>query len=120
LNGLSGANHRLVQADCLTWLTRETRRYDLIFLDPPTFSNSKSMTGTFDVQRDHVELLRAVSRLLSSEGILIFSNNNQRFRLDTASLPELVIEDISPRTIPPDFARHPRIHNCWKIVGKIG
>ncbi len=115
LNGLAGANHRLVQADCLAWLGRETRRYDLIFLDPPTFSNSKTMKGTFDVQRDYGELLQAVSRLLTPAGILIFSNNYQRFRMDAESLPGLTVEDITARTIPPDFARHPRIHNCWKI-----
>lgn len=120
LNGFQeGPRHRLVQEDCLKWLEREsarqTERFDLIFLDPPTFSNSKGMEGVFDVQRDYVPLLRQVARLLAKDGVLIFSNNNRRFKMDKASLPDLLIEDITKETIPPDFARNPRIHNCWRI-----
>lgn len=118
LNGMSTSTHELVQADCLTWVKESRRKFDLIFLDPPTFSNSKTMHATFDVQRDYVSLLRSTSRLLSPGGILIFSNNNRRFKMDVAALPELEIVDISPRTIPRDFARNPRIHNCWQITRK--
>lgn len=116
LNGFTGSNHELVQADCLEWLASEKGRFDLIFLDPPTFSNSKRMDETFDVQRDHVELLRSTARLLNRNGVLIFSNNNRKFKMDTASLPDLQIEDITQKTIPKDFERNPRIHNCWKIT----
>jgi 23S rRNA (guanine2069-N7)-methyltransferase / 23S rRNA (guanine2445-N2)-methyltransferase len=116
LNGLSGPHHRLLQDDCREWLKRETRRYGLIFLDPPTFSNSKRMDGTFDVQRDHVELLSAAAALLSEDGILIFSTNHRQFRLDQEALSGLLIADITRQTIPPDFARNQRIHQCWKIV----
>ncbi len=116
LNGLSGPRHRLLQDDCREWLKRETRRYGLIFLDPPTFSNSKRMDGTFDVQRDQVELLSAAAALLTDDGILIFSTNHRQFRLDQAALSGLVITDITRQTIPPDFARNQRIHRCWKIV----
>jgi 23S rRNA (guanine2445-N2)-methyltransferase / 23S rRNA (guanine2069-N7)-methyltransferase len=116
LNGFSeGPMHRLVQADCLDWLAQTEERFDLIFLDPPTFSNSKSMTGTFDVQRDHVELLRQTSRLLEKDGVLLFSNNFRRFKMDREALSELLIEDITAQTIPQDFSRNPRIHNCWRI-----
>lgn len=117
-NSLGTTGNELVQADCREWLKKETRLFDLIFLDPPTFSNSKSMNGTFDVQRDQVELLRSAARRLSPEGILIFSNNNRRFRLDADALPELEIENISAKTIPPDFVRNQRIHNCWRITLK--
>ncbi len=116
LNGLTGPNHRLIQGDVLDWVNAERGRYGLIFLDPPTFSNSKRMDATFDVQRDHVALLTSVARLLTSDGILIFSNNNRRFRLDQESLSDLAIVDITPATIPPDFARNPRIHSCWRMT----
>ena len=115
LNGFSGGNHRLERADCLEWLGRAKGEFDLIFLDPPTFSNSKRMEGTFDVQRDHVELLRKTAALLAKDGTLIFSNNNRKFKMDAEALPELAIEDITRKTIPKDFERNPRIHNCWRI-----
>ncbi len=117
LNGVLGPQHELIQADCRQWLTQaRDRRYDLIFLDPPTFSNSKRMEETFDVQRDHVELLRQVLPLLTPSGVLIFSTNHRKFRLDRDALPDLRIEDWSRRTLPPDFARNPKIHQCWQIT----
>jgi 23S rRNA (guanine2445-N2)-methyltransferase / 23S rRNA (guanine2069-N7)-methyltransferase len=117
LNGIAGREHELIQADCLDWIdqTAGRRAFDLIFLDPPTFSSSKRMDGTLDIQRDHVDLLRATSKLLAPEGILIFSNNLRRFKMDAESLPELEIQDIGAQTLPKDFSRNPRIHNCWKI-----
>lgn len=115
LNGIDGPRHALIRADCLQWLDSAQGHYDLIFLDPPTFSNSKDMKGTFDVQRDHVDLLRKAARLLSKDGVLIFSTNNRHFKLDREALPELVIEDITRQTIPMDFERNPRIHHCWRI-----
>lgn len=117
LNGIRGPRHELIQADCLEWLDamRGRGRFDLIFLDPPTFSTSKRMMGTLDIQRDHVELIRATAALLEPDGTLIFSNNLRRFRMDLDALPELSIEDISAATLPRDFARNPRIHNGWVI-----
>ena len=115
-NGIQGPRHRLIQADCLRWLAEARDRYDLIFLDPPTFSNSKRMERTFDVQRDHVELLRSAWRLVAPGGALVFSTNCRKFRLDQAALPDLQIEDWSRRTLPPDFERDPKIHRCWKIA----
>jgi len=112
-----GPAHRFVRADCLAWLaTPRAERYGLIFLDPPTFSNSKRMGGrTFDVQRDHVALLRAATRLLTPDGVLLFSNNFRDFRMDRAALADLALEDLTHATLPPDFQRNPRIHTCWKI-----
>jgi 23S rRNA (guanine2445-N2)-methyltransferase / 23S rRNA (guanine2069-N7)-methyltransferase len=119
LNHFDPQVEELIQADCLTWIETAQREragaFELIFLDPPTFSNSKSMQGTFDVQRDHVPLLRQVLRLLAPGGTLIFSNNLRSFSMDIAALTGLRVEEISPRTIPLDFERNPRIHNCWLI-----
>ena len=118
LNGFTGDAHRLAQADCLQWLEQAAgrQRFDLIFLDPPSFSASKRMQGTFDVQRDHVQLIKNTVRLLSPGGLLVFSNNRRRFRMDREALGGLSIEDISRATLPRDFARNPRIHNCWRIA----
>jgi len=118
LNGLDVTAHRLIQADCLAWLDEAVPGYDLIFLDPPTFSNSKGMDRTFDVQRDYVELLEKVAALLNPDGVLIFSNNARKFKLDRETLPDLEIEDITRQTISPDFERNPGIHNCWRIAHK--
>jgi 23S rRNA (guanine2445-N2)-methyltransferase / 23S rRNA (guanine2069-N7)-methyltransferase len=115
LNGFTDQHHEFIQADCLEWLATEQRRFGLIFLDPPTFSNSKTMADTFDVQRDHVDLLTRTASLLTHDGVLIFSNNNRRFRMDLEALPELLIEEITRQTLPKDFERNPKIHNCWKI-----
>jgi 23S rRNA (guanine2445-N2)-methyltransferase / 23S rRNA (guanine2069-N7)-methyltransferase len=118
LNGIGGDRHRLISADCLQWLEREGARYDLIFLDPPTFSSSKRMPGVnFDLQRDHVHLIRGALARLSAGGTLLFSNNFRKFKLDRDALADISIEDITARTIPKDFQRTPRVHGCWKITG---
>lgn len=113
LNGFRTREHRLVRADCLEWLRSEKERYDLIFVDPPTFSNSKRMTGVFDVQRDHVTLIRLALARLAPGGTLIFSTNQRRFRLDDEQLRDLQIREFGPASVPFDFSRQPRIHRCW-------
>jgi 23S rRNA (guanine2445-N2)-methyltransferase / 23S rRNA (guanine2069-N7)-methyltransferase len=115
-NRFQGREHSLVRADCLDFLDAETRRYGLIFLDPPTFSTSKSMDETLDVQRDHVALLTKASRLLEPGGILLFSNNFRRFRMHKEELASLSIEDMTEETLPEDFVRSPRVHNAWRIT----
>lgn len=117
LNGLTGRQHQFIQADCLNWLARPGDDYDLIFVDPPTFSNSKRMEDAFDVQQDHIELLTLLSKRLRADGLVIFSNNKRHFKMDTEALAEmgLVAKDISKTTLPKDFARNPQIHNCWEI-----
>lgn len=116
-NRILGSEHELIQADCVRWLdvVAGRRQYDLIFLDPPSFSTSKRMVGTLDIQRDHVALINSAMRLLAPDGILIFSNNMRRFRMDLERLSALQVQDISAETLPVDFARNPRIHSCWKI-----
>ncbi len=122
LNNLAGPQHGFVQADCLQWLADEAdaghRMYDLIFIDPPTFSRSKRMEDDFEVQRDHVALLKMAAGLLAPAGTIVFSNNFTRFRLDTAALPEFVVEDVSRATLPRDFERNPRIHCCYLLSRK--
>ena len=116
LNGFAGAQHRLVQADALRWLEAEKNRYDVIFCDPPTFSNS-ARADDFDIQREHVRLLRACVDRLTTDGVLYFSNNFRRFKLDAEGVGEFAqCEEISAQTIPPDFERNARIHRCWRLM----
>jgi 23S rRNA (guanine2445-N2)-methyltransferase / 23S rRNA (guanine2069-N7)-methyltransferase len=118
LNGFTSERHQLHRADCLTWLEQEEAagpRFDLIFLDPPTFSNSKRMEGVLDVQRDHVGMIRRTMKLLRPSGRLVFSTNFTRFKLDTAALADLSVHDITAESIPKDFARHTRIHRCFAL-----
>ncbi len=118
LNGFRGDRHELIQADCIEWLQdamESNWRYDLIFLDPPTFSTSKRMKYTLDIQRDHVDLIRDCLELLTSDGVLVFSTNHRKFRLDNAALADCKVEDITRQTLPKDFERNPRIHYGWLI-----
>jgi 23S rRNA (guanine2445-N2)-methyltransferase / 23S rRNA (guanine2069-N7)-methyltransferase len=118
VNGFSGAHHELVQADCIAWLkdaVAERRQYDLIFLDPPTFSNSKRMDDVLDVQRDHRALIDRCMALLAPGGKLVFSNNAQKFKLDAEIGQSYKVTDISRATLPKDFERNPRIHQCFEL-----
>ncbi len=115
LNGFSGPPHLLLQADVLGWLEHDRGEYDLIFVDPPTFSNSKRAED-FDVQRDHVRLLKLCVAHLARDGLILFSNNARRFRLDRDALDGLAVRDITAATIPFDFERNPRIHACYEIA----
>jgi 23S rRNA (guanine2445-N2)-methyltransferase / 23S rRNA (guanine2069-N7)-methyltransferase len=118
LNGFGGSEHELFRDDCLNWLESQAvwgPRFDLIFVDPPTFSNSKRMEGVLDVQRDHVGMIRRSLKLLRPSGRLVFSTNYTRFKLDSAALADLAIEDITAQTIPKDFERNTRIHRCFVI-----
>ena len=122
LNGFGGmgGKHVFTRADCTGWLAaaaKKKKRYGLIFLDPPSFSASKKMGKgkNLDIQRDHAALIRAAARLLAPDGILIFSTNLRGFRLAANELEGLRLKDLSRATLPPDFSRNPRIHQCWEI-----
>lgn len=120
LNGVDTSAHRLVRSDVVRYLEEAAgrdRRFGVIFLDPPSFSTSKGMEGTLDVQRDHGELIRRASMLLEPGGAMVFSTNLRSFRLDGAALEaaSLLADDVSSRTIPPDFERRPRIHRCFLV-----
>jgi 23S rRNA (guanine2445-N2)-methyltransferase / 23S rRNA (guanine2069-N7)-methyltransferase len=114
LNGFAGSTHRLVQADTMRWLAAERSRFDLIFCDPPTFSNS-TRAGDFDVQRDHPALLSAALDRLSQGGLLLFSTNSRRFQLDEEALAGTDIRELGASMLPPDFGRDPRIHRVWEL-----
>ncbi|WP_445157124.1 bifunctional 23S rRNA (guanine(2069)-N(7))-methyltransferase RlmK/23S rRNA (guanine(2445)-N(2))-methyltransferase RlmL [Halomonas sp. E14] len=115
LNGLDPSRHRVVRDDCLRWLETAKAEFDLIFLDPPTFSNSKKMEGTLDVQRDHVRLIELAMARLAPEGTLVFSNNQRRFQLDQALAERFVVKEISARTFDPDFERRPDLHHVFLL-----
>jgi 23S rRNA (guanine2445-N2)-methyltransferase / 23S rRNA (guanine2069-N7)-methyltransferase len=118
LNDLATAHHGFVQADVLTWLKDErnqARRYDLMFIDPPTHSRSKRLEDDFDVQRDHAHLLQRAANLLAPGGTIVFSNNYTRFKLDPTIADSFEVEDWTERTLPWDFRRNPRIHKCFRL-----
>lgn len=119
LNGLTvdhaDEQHQFFASDCFEWLKEGHEQYDLIFIDPPTFSNSKKFYGTFDVQRDHVSLLKRAMNRLTTEGTLYFSNNYRGFELDEEIEAMFNVQEITQETIGPDFKRNQKIHRAWKI-----
>lgn len=118
INGLTGKQYQFEQADCLQWLSRCRAQFDLIFVDPPTFSNSKRMQDSWDVQRDHVNLLNMLTARLAPGGKVIFSNNKRRFKIDAQALLDAgwQVKDISAVTLPEDFKRNPNIHVCFELT----
>lgn len=118
LNHLNKERHTLVQADCFTWLAQCREGFDLIVMDPPSFSNSKRMDRVLDIQKDHVSLIKRCMDLLSADGTLYFSNNLRGFKLNRGDLERFAIEDISAQTIDLDFKRNNKIHRCYCIRHK--
>ena len=119
LNDLAGAPHKFVRRDVLEYLRTETKpRYDVIVLDPPTFSNSKKMDGTLDIQRDHPELISRCLKLLNPDGVLVFSNNFQKFQMNTQALPPCVVQETTSFTVPKDFKK--TAHRSWFITHEGG
>lgn len=116
LNSLRSSKHKLLRADCMKWLESEQEQYDIIFLDPPTFSNSKKMDSVLDIQRDHGDLIRSSMAKLAPGGTLIFSNNFRKFKMDELTLRQFNCQNITPQTLDMDFERNPRIHNVWLIT----
>ena len=121
LNNLKGSAYHFEQADCLTWLKQHKQRYELIFIDPPSFSNSKRMDATWDVQRDYLSLLSDAVKCLNPGGEIIFSNNLRAFKLDIPAVEALglAVKDLTQATIPEDYQRNPKIHHCW-LLSKAG
>lgn len=115
INGAAEATNQLVRGDCMQWLRTTHEQFDLIFVDPPTFSNSKRMKGYFDVQAAHAELIDLCMKRLEPDGLLIFSNNFSRFKLDPELSERYQVKDITRSTLPPDFARGKQAHSCWEI-----
>jgi 23S rRNA (guanine2445-N2)-methyltransferase / 23S rRNA (guanine2069-N7)-methyltransferase len=120
LNKLDIKAHSFIQADCLDWLKQpdNKEKFELIFVDPPSFSNSKRMDTTLDIQRDHAALIRSTMAHLSTDGLLLFSTNLRRFKLTKEISEAYQVEDRTAASIPEDFARNKRIHQCWAIRHK--
>lgn len=120
LNGLTvdhaDQQHQFFASDCFEWLKESHEQYDLIFIDPPTFSNSKKFYGTFDVQRDHVSLIKRAMNRLTTDGTLYFSNNYRGFEMDEMIEGLYDVQEITHETIGPDFKRNQKIHRAWKIT----
>lgn len=116
LNHLDLSKHQFVQFDCREWMKVARDRFDVIFLDPPSFSNSKRMTDTLDIQRDHLSLVNSAMRLLNPDGVLYFSTNLRQFKLDPILQEKYSVQDISAQTIDLDFKRNQKIHYCFKIM----
>ena len=117
LNGLdvSRNKYQFVAADIFEWIKDNTEQFDIIFIDPPTFSNSKKFQGTFDVQRDHSALINRAMNRLTSDGVLYFSNNFTRFELDEQLTERYDIVDITQKTIGFDFDVKKPIHQSFEI-----
>lgn len=118
LNGLDGPQHKFIAKDAIEFLNSAAnspqQRYDLAVVDPPTFSNSKRTETDWDVQQRHVELLNLTQQVMRPDGLIFFSTNYRRFKLDTARLRGLDYREISKQTVPEDF-RNKRIHRCWQM-----
>jgi 23S rRNA (guanine2445-N2)-methyltransferase / 23S rRNA (guanine2069-N7)-methyltransferase len=115
LNKLDPRLHRVVRDDCFRWLETANAQFDLIFMDPPTFSNSKKMRDTLDVQRDHPRLVELAMARLAPGGTLVFSNNQRRFKLDEALSERYAVEEITTRTFDPDFQRRTNLHHVFLL-----
>lgn len=114
-NNISTKRHSLVRADCVEWLKECRQGFDLIMLDPPTFSNSKKTTTVLDIQRDHVSLINRCMELLTPNGTLYFSTNLRSFKIDENIVKKHQAENITASTLDPDFVRNTKIHQCWKF-----
>ena len=110
--------HSFLREDCISWLSAAGEKFDLIFLDPPTFSNSKSRKTSFDVQTDHINLLNLVLSRLNPGGTLVFSNNYRKFKLDESAFPGWNFREITGETVPEDFTRKKSIHRCWNCYSR--
>ncbi|MGB5324444.1 MAG: 23S rRNA (guanine(2445)-N(2))/(guanine(2069)-N(7))-methyltransferase, partial [Pseudomonadales bacterium] len=117
-NDMPAQQHLLERADCREWLSNCKQRFDVILLDPPSFSNSSSMATTLDLQRDHAELIEQCMALLDPAGELYFSTNRRGFKLAQALYHDYTIEDLTSATHDPDFQRRRPAHFCWRITSR--
>ncbi len=120
LNGIDEAQHQIVRADVFQYLQTASeagKQFDLMVMDPPSFSNSKKMLDILDIQRDHQKLIDGAMALLASDGLLFFSNNLRSFELDDAVMQKYAVKDVSKQSVPEDF-RNKKIHQCWEIRHK--
>ncbi len=120
LNGINLAAHKIVRADVFQYLKSaeaEGKKFDLIVMDPPSFSNSKKMLDILDIQRDQMTLINGAMKLLASDGLMYFSNNLRSFELNPEVSEKYTVKDVSKQSVPDDF-RNKKIHQCWEIRHK--
>lgn len=121
-NDIDDRKHHLKQADVLAWLKEQSekpeKKFDVIFMDPPSFSTSKRMEGTLDIQRDHGSLVRQAMSLLNEGGELVFSTNLRKFKLDDLLKEQFAVQDVTQETMPKDFQRNSKIHQVWVLKAK--
>lgn len=115
LNNIAAHRHRLVRADGVAWLQSCRQGFDIILLDPPTFSNSKNTSTVLDIQKDHAALVTRCMEVLNPGGVLYFSTNLRSFKLDAQLADNFAVRDITAATLDPDFERSQKIHYCWQI-----
>ena len=116
LNQIDRRRHQLVNADCLDWLQQHQEYYDIILLDPPSFSNSKKMSQTLDIQRDHQAIIELAVARLAPAGRLYFSTNKRGFRMSDLVAAEYSVKEITSATQSADFQRAKAAHRCWQIT----
>jgi 23S rRNA G2069 N7-methylase RlmK/C1962 C5-methylase RlmI len=118
VNNIPIHSHEFIRADIMQIIPEMTQRqqkYDFIFLDPPSFSNSKKMKTIFDIQKDYIFLINSCEKLLNDNGCILFSNNLKTFKFDKdAFTKSFYIEDFTKKTIPLDF-RNQKIHHAWLL-----
>ena len=115
LNQLPSSKHQFIHSDVMAWLRQSKETYDVIYMDTPSFSNSKRMEGTLDIQRDHVGLIKLALKHLHPEGQLYFSTHLRGFKIDESIAEFANIYDMSRKTLDLDFKRDPKIHQCFLI-----
>lgn len=118
LNELSLREHNFLVESALDYLGKAQNKFDLIIVDPPTFSNSKKMQNDFEVEEDQLELINNCMRLLNTGGTLYFSNNKRKFKLHLDLKESFIVHDITAKTIPMDF-HDQKIHHCFRIMHKV-
>lgn len=117
LNAIDLSRHQIIRADVFQYLKHAQtagKKFDLIVMDPPSFSNSKKMLDILDIQRDQIKLISGAMNLLASDGLMYFSNNLRSFELDAHVIEKYAVKDISKQSVPDDF-RNKKIHQCWEI-----
>ena len=125
LNDYENEEYTFLKADCIKWLDKASHdtsmvgRYDLILFDPPTFSNSKTMDYPFDVQSDHIHMIEKCIKVLSFDGVIIFSTNYKKFKMDEKIIRKYDVEDVTYKTTDEDFKRKKSGHKCWLIKRKL-
>jgi len=115
LNGFSVWSNKFIKANCMEWIKTTEQKFDLIFLDPPSFSNSKSMEGDVDIQLDHRYLIEKTMNLLSDDGILIFSSNRRGFKLEPSLQQAFKVFARGRNSLSRDFSRQRAPHQCWEF-----